>query len=280
MGIIPSTGATIPQRRLGIECAHKFGDCVLNTGLIREASTRYGCKIGVAVRDLYADAFISNPHIDEIVRIHNMGEGPAAFKKLGYKSSHIATQNIRFFEFKAHGEHSLIDTPLMVGKGMGLREFNHKPELFLSQAEIESVSAVKDSRPIIAIESVFTSGQSWATPDCFSLIVDKLQSTHKILWLSNQGAPNGSNIDNMLRFSRRQVIAALRHVDVFFSVGSGFFCSTLGLDRSSQPKKIVCLWNDDMYRYKDRLNELKWHPDITWCLNREAFLDALCNIKS
>ena len=60
------------------------------------------------------------------------------------------------------------------------------------------------------------------------------------------------------------MIMCLRAADIFFSVGSGFFCAAMALEEQYQPVKIVCLWEDSLYRYKDKINAAKWHKDIMW----------------
>lgn len=251
--------------KIGVESAHSFGDACFNIPLIKALSSRYKTKIAVATRKPYIDAFHNIPYIDKIIPIDSMGEGIPKLQQMGYQA-HQITQNIKFFEFKqSDPEHSLIDTPLATGRQMGLEPFNQRPIFAPTLEEHLAVSSLVTGEPTIAIESEYRSGQSWATPEDFELILN--HHACRILWLSNKGAP--SHVDNMLRYTRRQVILSLQACDTFYSVGSGFFCACLALPSHLQPKKIVCLWDDTLYKYERRLNELKWHPQLVWVHNRQ-----------
>jgi hypothetical protein len=269
----------IPRRKIGVESYHGFGDCLFNVPLIRELSRKYNTKIGVAVKRACKDAFYNIPWIDEIIECDNMWDGINKMKVLGYETTYQITQNVKFFEFReSDPNHSLIETPLLTGLQIGLERFNNKPIYIPTENEISKTDNMASSRPTIAIESVFNSIQSWADAKAFEAIVNKFKDTNRILWLSNNNAPKIPSVDDLLRFNRRECIMCLRAAEIFFSVGSGFFCSSLALGREYQPKKIVCLWIDDMYKYEKELQKKNWHNDITWVHNHEELLQVLNNI--
>lgn len=248
--------------------------------LIRELSHFHDSKVGVAVSPHCKDAFLNAPFISEIIEVPQMWHGVAKLKQLGYKRSFQITQNVKFFEFRdADPNHSLIHTPLLTGRQLNCPDFDNRPQIFLTPDEHRAGDRMKSGKPTIAIESVFKSAQSWADRKAIDMVVSKYCHTHRILWLSNEGAPQIPAVDDMLRFSRRQCIAALRAVDIFFSVGSGFFCSSLALNEIHQPKKIVCLWTDSLYRYEKPLAEYKWHPDITWVHNHNELSTCLNQLR-
>jgi len=258
---------------IGVESAHGFGDCLFNAPLIKSIKEHHGDEICVGVRPHCKDAFYNLPWIDKIIEIPDMNHGANLFKKLNCSKTYQITQNVKFFEFREQDhKHSLIDTPTITGRQLKLPEFDPRPIFMPTEREAATVAEF-DSRPTIAIESVYKSAQSWAKPQAFTNIVNRFKDTHRILWLSNENAPQHKNVDNMLRYTRREVIMCLQLCDIFFSVGSGFFCSSLALPSNLQPKKIVCLWVDDLYRYEKRLTELNWHPNITW-LHHHKELDG------
>lgn len=270
MGMLSHETSEVHGREIGVECAHSFGDTLFNIPLIKAIHDQYGHKITVATREPYRDGFYNVPWINEIITIGGMGYGVIRLRNLGYKHVFQITQNAKFPHYKTiDPEHSLIDTPLWVGRELGLPDFDQRPMFFPTQEEIDKTNSILTDQPTIAIESVARSGQSWIEWDDIKLIIEKYKDTHRILWLSNENAPNLPCVDNLLRFSRREVIMCLRAADIFFSVGSGFFCSSLALPQEWQPKKIVCLWRDMMYKYVNRLNELKWHKDLTWVQRKE-----------
>jgi hypothetical protein len=261
--------------KIGVEAAYGFGDCLFNLPLIKAISEHYNQKVNVATKSHCVDAFMNIPFVDNIDIINNLNEGYSFYSRAGYTAFQL-TQNIKFEQFIAlDGSHSLIDTPMLTGREIGIKPFNQKPIFIPTINEINDGNRYDDGMPTIAIESVFTSGQSWATQNDIDLIVDKFKDTHRICWLSNQNAPKTKYIDDMLRWSRRTCICALAHCGAMFSVGSGFFCASMALPKERQPKKIICLWIDSYYRYEKRIAELELHSNIQWIHNRDELIKAL-----
>jgi len=278
MAEIPQQTGDVQARKVGVESAHGFGDCLFNAPLIKAIGEKHGTTVDVTVRPHCADAFTNFPFIGKIIHVQEMNHGVRLLRQQGYQHVYQITQNVKFFEFRQHdNHHSLIDTPALTGKQIGV-EFDPRPLFAASPKELAAASSLPDV-PTIAIESVYKSAQSWAQRNHVMEIVEKFKSTHRILWLSNEGCPNAPNIDNMLRFSRRECIMCLQKCSYFFSVGSGFFCASLALPKECQPKHIVCLWTDDLYRYEGRLSEFKWHPQITWIHNARDLTTALQIIR-
>lgn len=269
----------LPSRKIGVESFHGFGDCLFNIPLIRELSNKHKTRIGVAVKSACKDAFYNVPWVDEIIDCVGIWDGIHRMNQLGYETTYQITQNVKFYEFRqSDPNHSLIETPLSTGSQIGLEYFNNRPIFIPTHNEISKTNSIINEKPTIAIESVFNSLQSWADSKAFEAIIDKFKDTHRILWLSNNNAPKIPSVDNLLRFSRRECIMCLRAADIFFSVGSGFFCSALALSKEYQPKKIICLWVDDMYKYEKELQRKNWYNNITWVHNHEELSDTLNKI--
>lgn len=265
---------------IGVESAHGFGDLTFNLSLIKAIRTKYNGEIWVAVRPHCKDALFNIPWVDKIIEIPHMWHGIPKLKEMGCDPVFQITQNVKFFEFRStNPQHSLIDTPLFTGKQLGIHEFNQRPVFRPTASEISKANNVVSSRPTIGIESVFNSAQSWARQPAFDAILQQYLPTHRVLWLSNANAPKHENVDNLLRFSRREVIMCLRACDIFFSVGSGFFCAALALPAEFQPKKIVCLWTDNLYKYENPLNKHQWHPNITWVHNMTELTQCLQKLQ-
>jgi hypothetical protein len=269
---------------IGIESAHGFGDLCFNLSLIRELKKKYNDEVWVAARTHCKDALYNTPWISKIIDIKQMNQGIHELKRLNCKPVFQITQNIKFFEFRQHDpNHSLIDTPLLTGHQLGIDNFDQRPIFIPTEQELSVADEIQDERPIIAIESVYTSAQSWAKPNHFTQILEHFGDTHRVLWLSNEGCPVGKakhhTVDNMLRYTRRQCIMALSKCKYFFSVGSGFFCASLALPKKHQPKNTICLWTDNLYRYEKRLSEVKWNNQITWVHNPAELSDVLGFIK-
>lgn len=262
--------------RIGIEMAHSFGDAMFSTPLIKKLSEIYNTKITVAVEKRHEDAYYNLPWVSDLININNMTHGVDILRSKGYNVVIQATPNIKFFEYQAAApDHSLIDTPLLVAREHDIGDFDQRPIFIPTAEELKVLDTIPRDKPIIAVESVYNSGQSWCDQRAIDSIVAKYVNTHYIIWLSNRGAPSHPNVLDMLQFSRRQCIVALRLAETFFSVGSGFFCASMAYEPKDQPKRTVCMWIDELYKYKNRLNELGWNKNITWVHSHAELAQAL-----
>lgn len=260
-------------RYVGVESAHGFGDCCFNIPLIKALSEKFGTQIGVAVEEQCSDAYLNVPWISELIYIPQMHHGFQRLSQLGYSQIFQITQNEKFFEFREHDHtHSLIDTALCTGFQLGVH-FDHRPLFIPTSQEVIAHQSLPIVKPLIAIESVYKSGQSWADTQAFAMIMNKYQHTHQILWLSHGEIPQNAAIIPTTHLSRRELICCLHRCERFFSVGSGFFCACLALE--AQPPEVICLWIDDFYRYESRLAELQWHKNIKWAHNPNELRELL-----
>lgn len=266
----------IQKGSVGVESAHSFGDTLFNIPLIKALYEKYNRKIIVATRHNYTDGFINIPYIDKIVTVSEMGQGAELLRNMGVDHVFQITQNITFLQLiEKYPGLSLIDSPLYTGREIGLDDFDQKPIFTPTTEEIQRTASITNDQPTIAIESEARSGQSWATGEHIDKIIDKYESTHRILWLSNTKPPNRNNIYPMDSYTRREAIMCLKAADIFYSVGSGFFCAAMALEQKYQPRHIVCLWRDDFYRYKNRITELNFHKSISWIENEQQLVENL-----
>lgn len=275
--MLPHETESVQGRQVGVESAHSFGDTLFNIPLIKALHDYTGQKVAVATRQPYVDGFKNVPWVSEVFIIGGMGQGVPLLKSKGYQHVYQITQNAKFPGYQIRDpNHSLVDTPLWVGREIGLPDFDQRPIFLPTEQEIEKTNDVVRDIPTIAIECDARSAQSWANDKDIARIIDKYKATHRILWLSIKPAPSLGCVDDVARrFSRRETIMCLRAAQTFYSVGSGFFCSALALPKKWQPGNIVCLWEDRLYKYMGRLNELKWHEDITWITSRKQFSDQI-----
>jgi hypothetical protein len=269
MVTLSSTSGSLPTRAVGIECFHGFGDGLFNAPFLETISRHHNCPVGVATSPHCADAFLNLPWVDEIIHINERDTGDQALKRLNYKTIHKITPSLWFYTFKAQDpNHSLIDTPNRVARELGYPGFDPRPIFRPTAQEMNTLDLTEDV-PTIAIESVYFSQQSWATDDDFRAILAHYGRTHKIIWLSNRNQPTHPNVYQFSHLSRRCLIMCLARADLFFSVGSGFFCAALALPKNRQPKKTVCLWVDGVYRYKEPLAKAGWNENICWVDDRQ-----------
>lgn len=286
MAKISHKAGQVPQGKVGVESLWGFGDLCFNIPLIQAIARKYHAKVDVVAASRCKDALKNIPSIGKVYVAEQLNHGIKKLKSLGYTHTFQITQNVKFYEFvKQDPQHSLVDTPLRTAEQLGITLPSQRPVYVPSHEELQKATEYLQGnnfrmtksfgKPLIAIEAVYKSIQSWAKIRDIAAIVNAYSQTHHILWLSNEGAPSIRTVDNMLHFSRRECIAALQHVEHFYSVGSGFFCAALGLPASQQPPKITCLWKDELYRYEKPLNKFRWHPDLTWVHNREELDQCL-----
>jgi hypothetical protein len=145
-------------------------------------------------------------------------------------------------------------------------ESTHEESLFAQQF----VQGLE--RPLLALEAVYNSGQSWVKDDDIRRIVDHYGCRYSILWLSHTGRPDRSEVLDCRVYTRRQLITLLQYCDLFYNVGSGFFCASMAFPKLKA--RNVCMWIDDYYRYEKRFRELGLETE--WAHNR-AELDRSLN---
>lgn len=263
----------IPDTTVGVESAHAYGDALFNIPLILEISKYHNSKVIVTTKQQYNDAFENIKCIEKIININQMGDGITKLKNMKIQHIYQITQNITWLEqIKQQPNLSLIESPLQTAKQLGLT-INPKPIFIPTDAEIETTRHYNSTQPTIAIEAEARSGQSWARGEHIHQIIEKYKNTHRILWLSITTPPQ--HTVNLHHLTRRQNIMCLRHVDKFYCVGSGLFCASLALDKEYQPKQMICLWDDAIYKYKSALYKYQWHDDLQWIDNPQQLTQHL-----
>lgn len=247
------------MNELAVSCRLSFGDSMFCTALTKAVAARNPSgKVDVVAGNQYADAYTNLPWIGRIVNDPQL---------LSNRQILESTPGDHFWHYKAtNGEFCLFDTHLKRAQTVGIDSFDQRPifiptyrEKLTVQQYVTGVDA-----PLLAVESVYFSGQSWSDRAATDAIVDRYAASHKILWLSNQDAPDHPAVDPCTQFSRRQLIQLLTHCELFYTTGSGFFCASLA---HSPGPRTVCLWKDETYKYERRLAQLGWR-DVEWVHNR------------
>lgn len=254
--------------KIGVELAYGFGDCIFGLPSIKSLAEHHATKVDVAVQAQCADAFHNVSYINKIIHVGGLWDGIRYFQDNDYNAAYQFTPHAKFSSFKDKDpSFSLIDASKCIAEQYGIEVVDQRPLVYLTSEEQQVaddlVSRLPRSRPIVAIESVAKSMQSWADQSAIEKIINHWRDKAHILWLSNTQSPDGAH--SLLNYTRRQIIGMLKHVDMFYNVGSGFFCASLASDH--QPKKSISLWVDDFYKYEKRLSELAWHKQIVWVHN-------------
>lgn len=263
--------------KIAVEISHGFGDAIFSTPYLKYLSSIYNSKLDVAIQSQCHDALIHNPHINNIIQIDRMWQGYEICHNSGkYEKVINITPNYWFLrQTEDIPSVSLIDTYAYqscvynnsdhnatrnpINRNSPL--FGAKPEIYLSDEEL--ARSEKYANVKIAIETEYKSGQSWATPTDFINIANKFKG-EQILWLSKTEPYIPNTIGH--GESRRTLIACLRNIDTFISVGSGFFCASMAL--ATPPKNIKCLWVDHYYKYVGMIEKYGWHNSIEWISDR------------
>jgi hypothetical protein len=268
--------------KIAVEISHGFGDAIFSTPYLEHLASKYSTKLDVAIQAQCKDALLNNPNIANIHTIGRMWEGYENYARSNqYEKVLNITPNYWFLrQVEDIPSVSLLDTYAYqscvyndsehntprqeINRNSNL--FGKKPSIHLTDEELTSSEKYKNVK--IAIETEYKSGQSWAQTEDF-LEISKQFNGEQVLWLSR----SEPFLQNTVGYgeSRRVLIAALRNIDTFISVGSGFFCASMALDM--QPKKIICLWLDHYYKYAGNIEKYGWHNQIKWVGSRSELND-------
>ena len=241
-----------------LQCMMSFGDCIVSTPLSHAmALQNTDHTIPIITQAKYADAYTNLPWISKVYNTPQ--ELPSEYEILD------VTPYNYFWHYKAHNnEFSLIDTIKERAKTIGIELKDQRPIFIPTDKEIETGYKYhqQSTKPILAIESVHYSHESWWNLEATKIIVDHYISKYNIIWLSNSDAP--ASVDNGLRFSRRELLCILNHSNLFYTSGSGFYTAALAINTGTA--KTICLWIDETYKYEKKINGLGWRP-TTWVHN-------------
>lgn len=238
-----------------VESFKSFGDNVFNTPLLKRIADKTGQPITIATHKSCEDAFYNLDFISEIININRLYDGVKLF---GNKTLQITPQAYFPFEDKR----SLLDTQYYLAELLQLELPDRRPIINFTQSEDTNHNFK------IAIESEYFSGQSWAEESDFRMIINTFKA-QKILWCSKTQPPDGTHALS----TRRETIANLRNIDIFFCVGSGIFCASRNIH---PPKKTYVLWKDELYKYVEFFKRHGWN-DVVFLQSREE-LFALLNL--
>lgn len=239
-----------------------FGDCMFSTPLTREvAAHNPDGTVPIITGPKYADAYINLPWISKIT--HDRQELSE------YDIVDITPANHFWPHYRSkNGKFSLIDMQAELARTLGIQLLDQRPIFMPTEFESRIAQQYTSDKPLLAIESVYFSTQSWSNKATTHSIVNHYANTHNIIWLSNQDAIQHPAVDDCMRFSRRELITILNKCDLFYNVGSGFFCASLALDPG--PTSTISIWNDK-FNCEKRLAQLGWH-NITWVHNQSELL--------
>ena len=250
--------------KIGVESAYSFGECLLNLPLIRALSRKYKSKIGVASLPNCKAAFENIPYVSEIVEIPTLGDGENALLKLGYDKCFQITPDVKFFEFRAqNNQHSLVDTPLLTGTQLGCTPFDQRPVFAPTPEEIEKTSMYLCDRPMIAFDSA-AEIDSQTEANVLRSIIESHVNSHIVLWPGETPPFKSDSIFLINDLTPREQILVTRMCTCVYTTGRDFTFACLSLPSKYQPKKVICLWHDEIYNCRNRILQSCWHQDISW----------------
>ena len=260
--------------------SHGFGDATFSIPLIEGLCKRDSARAVVATQQRCMDAYYNAPCVEDIVIIPAMNHGEAAIANKRHVSKfYQITPQYHFYRFQEQDpNHSLACTAMAIGRENDVH-IDPRPKIYLSPIEIKASETYfekfKDKgSKIVAVESEYYSCQSWTNDNDFEALVTGNPDCF-FLWMSLRqppfSAPNMHTIGKDL--DRRGCIALLNHVDLFVSVGSGFFCASLS--ESVRPPKTWILWKDELYKYKSTITAAKWVDNLTWIESRDQWQNFL-----
>lgn len=270
------------QKRILIVRPDRIGDVVLSTPIPREIKMQFpGSFVAVLVRRYTKNIFLHNPYVDDIILIDDDdGSMQSFFKKAGeirkYKFTHalslLPTERINYMLFfagirtrvgvghklyqfltfsKYVSRHKYIplrheaDYCMDLARRIGVETENINPEIFLSEVEKKSASALRakfigGKKFLIGIHS--TSGNSapnWK-PAEYKILIEKLNSLPEVqVIVTDKEIPE--EIQNMpdVKYESREIpepslrdsIVLFSALDLLVSASTGpmHICAALGV---------------------------------------------------
>tara|TARA_R110002167_G_scaffold190962_1_gene393240 strand:- start:4470 stop:5300 length:831 start_codon:yes stop_codon:yes gene_type:complete len=275
----------------------------MNAGVLAKLSQSLGdIKFDVAVGESHQDAFynLSYVNIIPLKGFRPLGKGMEHFKNSDYDVCYQMTQHATW-----NNQTSLLLTPSINAKKLcdemadvtwcdwevfgDLLEPHFRPPVFIpTPEEIRNVSSFVrhdlSGKPIIAIETGFTSNQSWLDFPTIRMIRDHYADSHEVLFVSKDN-PCCQKLDGL---TRRECVVLLGYCEKFFNTCSGFFVASISGPIELQLSRCVsnglypaleniCMISTSSYE-TFKLQHLKdEYPNVTFAHNLQDLMNFLRN---
>lgn len=280
--------------KIGIESCYGFGDCLMNAGAIHKIFQHVEETVDVAVGECHKDAFYNIPNVNIIPLkgFRPLGKGMEYFENNDYDLSFQMTQHATWNPHQSFGlwatphRHAVNICETLVYCGLLdpmdadelCEDFSvaevATPLFIPTEKEISNVASFVSlklrSKPIIAIETGFTSNQSWLDIPTTQLIHDHYSDSHEVLFVSKDNGFS-KKLDGL---TRRECIVLLGYCEKFFNTCSGFFVASLS-DPIKFPKlENVCMVAKGAFE-QFKFQHLKSNPNITIAFNKLELIEFL-----
>lgn len=280
--------------KIGIESCYGFGDCLMNAGVIHKIFQCVEGTVDVAVGECHKDAFYNIPNVNIIPLkgFRPLGKGMEYFENNDYDLSFQMTQHASWNPHQSFGlwatphRHAVNICASLTYSGlldpaksreMSLQFWSKEtatPLFIPTEKEISNVASFVSLRlrgkPLVAIETGFSSNQSWLTPSTARILYDHYSDSHEVLFVSKDNGFS-KKLDGL---TRRECIVLLSYCEKFFNTCSGFFVASMS-DPIKFPKlENICMINkNDFERFK--FQHLKSNPNITIAFNKLELIEFL-----
>ena len=287
--------------KIGIESCYGFGDCLMNAAVIKKLTEFVAPdQIDVAVGEGHQDAFYNIPNVNIIPLkgFRPLGKGMEYFKNNDYQIYFQMTQhvtwnmttplwttpclNARNFCIE-YGDATWCDWETV---GHFLEEFFFAglipatpkilPPIFIpTQEEIaNAVLKVNLEKPMIAIETGFTSNQSWLDDSTVRMIYDHYKYSHEVLFVSK----DNEFCSKLNGLTRRECVILLSYCEKFFNTCSGFFVASLSESIKSSHLQNICMITEEAFK-QYHFQHLQDEPSVTLAFNEDDLIKFLKNDK-
>jgi hypothetical protein len=158
------------------------------------------------------------------------------------------------------------------------KELRFRPPVFIpTQEEVQKVMGfvhnnLKGKR-LIAIETGFTSNQSWLDFSTVSMIRDHYAGSHEILFVSK----DNKFCQKLNGLTRRECVVLLGYCEKFFNTCSGFFVASLSEPIKFPKLENICMITKEMFEIYQLQHLRDDYPNITVAHNLQDLMNFLRN---
>jgi len=221
------------MEKLLVQAYERFGDNLCSAGAISQIRD---AEITVCTMKQFDCALLNIPNVKELIYMDNPSAHAFA-RENNYKIIETTLSRIpnHILQLDARVPWHL--------KRNGYDYIKNGPAFFPTKEELdwaEEFAGLFNDKPLLGVESHFSSGQSYINKRVADQIVHKYHENYHILWLCNGNYPSSKeHILDMGEFNRRQISTLMPKLSILISSFSGFYWASRCFE--SKPKAYLLI---------------------------------------
>lgn len=251
------------MKKLLVQAYERFGDNLCSAGAISQIRD---AEIIVCTKRRFDCALLNIPNVKELIYMNN-ASAHAFARENGYDLINTTLSQIPNYNNQLDAR-----VPMHLAK-FGYNYIKDGPAFFPTKEELdwaeEFVGRFND-KPLLGVESHFSSGQSYINKEHCDKIVKKYHNHYHILWLCNGNYPSSRNkVVDMGQFNRRQISTLMPKLSVLVSSFSGYYWASRCYEKKPEThlliEKRVASWTKS-----ENINFVLLHNFHSWANESNA----------